>query len=304
MNEQTLVAVYDTVAHAEAAVLDLKSANVPAAAITQHAKADTMSGTTMSGTMTEAEQPKASFWSKMIGTAPAHETTVYDRSMESGSTVVTVKVPDEHVDRVTTLLEKHNPIDLDERAASYGATETTTTRTTTAPMGVQGTAPTTGMHGTTPATGMQGTATDGGSVQLSEETLSVGKRAVSGGTTRIRRYVVETPVEEQVSLHSEKVTMERRPVTGGREVGTTAFTDKTIEMTETSEEAVVAKTARVVEEVGLHKESSDRVETVKDTVRRDEVEIENVPGGQTATSRTTETAPVMPTTPGQSKAKI
>ena len=33
MTEQTLVAVYDTAAHADAAVLDLKAANVPAAAI-------------------------------------------------------------------------------------------------------------------------------------------------------------------------------------------------------------------------------------------------------------------------------
>src|ERR1700728_3552258 len=51
-------------------------------------------------------------------------------------------------------------------------------------------------------------------------------------------------------------------------------------MTETSEEAVVSKTARVPEEVSLRKEASDRVETVRDTVRRDEVEIEQVPGGQ------------------------
>ena len=93
--------------------------------------------------------------------------------------------------------------------------------------------------------------------------MSVGKRAVSGGTTRIRRYVVETPVQEQVTLHGEKVTMERRPVTDGRPVGDADFTDKTIEMTETSEEAVVSKTARVTEEVSLRKEASDRVETVQ-----------------------------------------
>jgi len=287
MNEQTLVAVYDTAAHADAAVLDLKSANVPAAAITQHAKNGAMSGTT-----TAAAEPNASFWSKMIGTAPEHETTVYDRSMESGSTVVTVKVPDEHVERVSAMLEKHNPINLDERAASYGAVETTTTRTTTAPAtGVQ-------------ATGVQAPATDGGTIQLAEETLSVGKRAVSGGTTRIRRYVVETPVEEQVTLHTETVSLERRPVTDGRTVGATDFTDKTIEMTETSEEAVVAKTARVTEEIGLRKEASDRVETVKDTVRRDEVEIEKVPGGQTTTSRTVEQVAAMPANPAQRATKI
>ena len=166
-------------------------------------------------------------------------------------------------------------------------TETTTARTTTAPaIGAQGTA---------------STATDGGTLQLAEESLSVGKRAVSGGTTRIRRYVVETPVEEKVTLHTEKVTIDRRPVASGRPVGDVDFTDKTIEMTETSEDAVVSKTARVTEEVSLRKEASDRVETVKDTVRRDEVEIEQVPG---ITTSTTGAAPLMPPSPTPRDAKV
>jgi uncharacterized protein (TIGR02271 family) len=111
---------------------------------------------------------------------------------------------------------------------------------------------------------------------LAEESLAVGKRAVSGGTTRVRRYVVETPVEEQVALQDEKVVVDRRPVTGGQPVAD--FTDKTIEMTETHEEPVISKTARVTEEVSLHKEVTDRVEKVRDTVRRDEIEVEQVPG--------------------------
>ena len=82
---------------------------------------------------------------------------------------------------------------------------------------------------------------DKDAIELAEETLSVGKRAVSGGTTRIRRYVVETPIEKQVTLHSEQVTLERRPVTDARPVSDADFTDKAIEMTETSEEAVVVQ---------------------------------------------------------------
>ena len=115
-------------------------------------------------------------------------------------------------------------------------------------------------------------------MQLAEETLAVGKRAVGGATTRVRRFVVETPVQEQVSLRNEAVTLERHPVTDSRPVGTADFTDKVLEMTEMSEQAVVSKTARVVEEVNLRKDVTDRVETVKDTLRRDEVEIEKVPG--------------------------
>jgi len=62
-------------------------------------------------------------------------------------------------------------------------------------------------------------------------------------------------------------------VTGTATVGADAFADKSIEMTQTSEEAVVGKTARVVEEVVLQKGSTERVETVRDTVRKEEVEV-------------------------------
>jgi uncharacterized protein (TIGR02271 family) len=263
MNTQTFVAVYDTPAQAEAAVRDLRSANVPAASITQHAKNDPMPGSLMSS----APAQEQGFWASLFGAEPDHDTTVYDRSIEGGSTVVTVKASADEYDRVGAILEEHNPIDLDERTAQFDPSETTAT------------APLIGSKDSASPTA------DGDTMQLAEESLSVGKRAVSGGATRIRKYVIETPVEEQVNLHSEKVTIERRPVAGVRPVGTGSFEEKTIEMTEMSEEAVVSKTARVTEEVRLRKEASDRVETVKDTVRREEAEIERAPGGKTETTR-------------------
>ncbi len=139
------------------------------------------------------------------------------------------------------------------------------------------------------------TAVDDGKLELAEERLAIGKRLVNRGGTRIRRFVVETPVEEQVRLRSEKVMIERHPVTDGRPASATDFTDKTIEMTESSEEAVVAKEAFVREEVSLRKEAVERVETVRDTVRREDIAVEQIPAGQ-ATTKTTAT-PVTPTVP-------
>ena len=130
-------------------------------------------------------------------------------------------------------------------------------------------------------------------MQLAEEELAVGKRAVNRGTTRVRRYVVETPVEEQVNLRSESVSVERRPVTDDRPVTDANFTDKVVEMTETDEEAVVAKTARVKEEVVIHKDTDERVETVRDTVRREEAEVTKDAG----TSTTTTASPMNPKKP-------
>ena len=66
-------------------------------------------------------------------------------------------------------------------------------------------------------------------------------------------------------------------MTGTREVNEDAFADKTVEVTETNEEAVVAKTARIAEEVVIHKDVQQDAETIRDTVRRDKVEVESVP---------------------------
>jgi uncharacterized protein (TIGR02271 family) len=111
-------------------------------------------------------------------------------------------------------------------------------------------------------------------IPLSEEQLDVGKRTVDRGTTRIRRYVVEKPVEQDVKLRGERVTVERRTLIGAEAApGAGAFEERVVEVRETAEEPVVAKTAHVVEEVVVGREATERTETVKDTVRREEVDV-------------------------------
>ncbi len=282
MAEEVIVAVYETAAHAQAAVSDLRAASVPESAISMQAGGGGMSAAT-TATPSAAPVREQGFWASLFGGEPDHDTAVYDRSVQGGSTVITVKVPDQQVARVTQILEAHHPIDIDERASSYGLTQTTT-KTTPLPGAAVAARPAT-----------VGAATaDGGTIQLAEERLTIGKRLVNRGGTRIRRFVVETPVEEQVTLHEEKVSIERRPVTDGRPVSNADFTDKVIGATATAEEAVVGKTARVVEEISLRKEAVERVETVRDTVRKEEVEIEQIPA-QTVTTGTT--VPVTPRTP-------
>ena len=109
-----------------------------------------------------------------------------------------------------------------------------------------------------------------------EESLRVGKRDSEQGRVRVRSYVVETPVEEEVSLREETVRLERSPVDRAVAGGSAAaFVDRTIEATETSEEAVVSKEARVTEEISLGKTVDTRTETIRDTVRHTEVEVED-----------------------------
>ena len=110
-------------------------------------------------------------------------------------------------------------------------------------------------------------------IPLGEEVLHVGKQMVNRGATRVRRYVVETPTERQVSLRHERVVVERRrPVTDAA-TGET-LTEKTVEVIETAEVPVVRKTTRVREEIVVRVEVTEQTETVRETLRRDEVDIE------------------------------
>jgi len=292
MSEETIVAMYDTAAHADAAIRDLKAADVPSNAISSHAQSST------SGTTTEpAREP--GFWASLFG-GESTDSAVYDRSVASGSTVVTVKVPEQHKIRVIEILERHNPIDFDDRAASYGTTQTTTTTTTAAApiLAPVAKAPLPKAAASQATAIPAATVTGDDTIMVMEERLVVGKRAVNTGGARVRSYVVETPVEEQVTLHSETLRVERRPVTDGRLVTDADFREQSVEMRSTSEEAVVGKEARVVEEIALRKEATDRVETVRDTVRSTKVEVEKEPAVQTTQTATKiVAAPPLPSAP-------
>jgi stress response protein YsnF/hemerythrin-like domain-containing protein len=110
-------------------------------------------------------------------------------------------------------------------------------------------------------------------IPLGEEILEVGKRTENRGTARIRRFVVETPVERQVTLQSEKVAVERRRPVSDKVTGE-ILTELTVEIVETEEVPTVEKRLRLREEIVVRTERTQRVETVRETVRRDEVEIE------------------------------
>jgi uncharacterized protein (TIGR02271 family) len=216
---------------------------------------------------------------------PEGDASLVREGFRRGGGVVHVEVPDGRFDEVANVLEASGAVDLDTREAEWrkegwtGSTTEVASGTTTATTGVS-----TGASGTTGA--LSGTATGDAAQRLGasgeeripiiEERLRVGKREVGHGRVRIRSYVVETPVQEQVTLHQERVDVERRPVDRPlTDADRALFQERVIEATETAEEAVVAKEARVVEEVALRKTAEERTETVRDTVRRTEVEVED-----------------------------
>jgi len=129
-------------------------------------------------------------------------------------------------------------------------------------------------------TGSQQRDTSTAAIPVVQEQLKVGKREVQRGGVRVFSRVVETPVNESIGLREEHVNVQRRTVDEPiSSADSTAFKEQSIEMRETAEEAVVEKSARVVEEVMINKEVSQREQQIHDTVRHTEVEVEQLGAG-------------------------
>lgn len=234
---------------------------------------------------------------------PEEDRYAYAEGIRRGGYMVAADTDEAHTHQVMDVLEQAGAVDLDAqeskwRQEGWQGYEPSTTATTGAPshttssglssagdlaaatnadpMPVTPGAQTAGTHVSGTATGTAaGTATGTGteeSIPLVEETLRVGKRLVTEGRVRIRSYVVETPVTETVHLREEHVQVERRPVDRPVTPGdANLFREREIEATETREEPVVAKDARVREELVMRRTAEERDETVSDTVRHTEV---------------------------------
>ena len=289
--KQTITAMFDTRTEAMTTVEELVSAGIPRSSITVNPETDV---TVTKGSTYDTTRDDKGFWASLGDLfMPDDDRASYAEAMHRGAIMVAVSVEQAHVETAESILEQHGTVDLDEREASWktegwsAKIPATTTASTLSASGASGrstaaapTADTALRAGTAKTAGTAGTAHSAAasgdeSISLYEEKLNIGKRQVSAGRVKIRSYVVETPVTEQVSLHSEAVQLDRRPVDRAVAVGDVAFQDRTIEATEMAEEAVVSKTARVTEEIGLRKVASDEVKTVSDKVRRTEVEVED-----------------------------
>ena len=114
-------------------------------------------------------------------------------------------------------------------------------------------------------------------IPVGEERLNVATRVVQGETTRVRRRVVEQPVEQEVLLRDEKVIVERRPRPAGAAANASVdvLTDTVVEMSDSSQVPTVWKSVHVGEEVVLRRQVTERTERVRETLRRDVVDVEH-----------------------------
>jgi uncharacterized protein (TIGR02271 family) len=112
----------------------------------------------------------------------------------------------------------------------------------------------------------------------SEERLNVGTRTEEVGRARLRKYVVTENVTETVPVSREEARVEREPVTDantGDALEGPAISEAEHEVTLTAERPVVEKEAVPVERVRLDKETVTDQEQVSETVRKEEIDVDD-----------------------------
>lgn len=282
-----LVAVYGARADAERARDRLIQFGIPSGDIRISAP-DMVAGGTLPPDSTTAETGAAGpmpdarregFWNRLFGRdLPETHRGWYETSLQQGRAVLSVFVRDEaQRPYIEDILDEFSPLAFEQESAAATAM------------------PQTGMAGTPPISPSAGgrleeTTLRPGDVAgertrleregeevipVVKEELAVGKRA-SERRYRIHTYVVETPVENEVTLRDERVIVEHRPVAGERTLGPGELPqERDYEVIERHEEPVVEKRVRNVEDVVVRKEADERTERVRDTVRETRVEVEN-----------------------------
>jgi uncharacterized protein (TIGR02271 family) len=283
----TITAMFDSRSDAEAAKARLESANVDADHVHIHDK--TSSGHREQGYSTHEDR---GVWDSIKNAfLPDEDRHTYEEGLRRGGVLLTADVDDDRVDEAVRVLEGAGSIDIDDRSSQwrssgwdYSAPATGAGVGTGAALGALGAnAPTTGVGSTEHV----GSSEREEVIPVVEEQLVVGKRDVNRGGVRVRSYVTETPVHEQIRLRNERVNVERRTVDLPLSAADgDAFRERSIDMTATGEEAVVGKNARVVEEVVVSKTAEEHVENIDDTVRKTDVEVDRDSDVDTSTGST------------------
>jgi uncharacterized protein (TIGR02271 family) len=268
MAYETLVAVYDTPARADAAVNALRAAGFAESDISVFDNARLRDGKPLFAPGAK----KPGLWQRLFGPdVHEHEASIYGETVQEGGALISVRLPPNEVAHARAVLDIHWPVDVHDRAVTTGVApaahvEAVQRKLETLPLAaVQQVAVSPKLAAAQPEV-----------LRLAEEQLEIGKQMIETGRTRVRRFVTERDVAHDVTLHHEHAEVLRKAISDPNYLGEIDWADGTLEVIETAEHAVVKKTARVVEEVSLRQFGSDHVETIRDKLRRHEVAFERI----------------------------
>jgi len=252
---QTVIGIFDNTTEAQQALQQLISAGIsqdridistPGTSGSTTSDYNTSSSTSGSYNNNDDDDSVGKFFRNLFGSDDDDNYRTYSEVGRRGSIITVHANSAQEAQSAARILDEYGAVDVDERATQYRSQATTDTATS-------------------------------GTIPIIEEELQVGKRVVETGGARIRSRIIERPVEESVRLRVEHVRVERNPVNRPATAADLAnFREGEIELREQAEVPVVGKEARVVEEVRLGKEVEERQETIHDTVRRTDVEVEDL----------------------------
>lgn len=259
---KTIVAVFDDTTSAQSAVQELQSSGIDKSRIR-------LTNNTDAAPTSESWTDKiyGLFESLLEHAGDRNHADDYAEAWRRGHYIVVADVEPTQVDKAVEILNKFGTVDFDKRVEQWKSTGYSGKYD-------QSAQPYTAEQRQRELSGYQTEQ----KIPVVQEELAVGKQVVRRGGVRVHSYVQEQPVEERLRLREERLKVERRAVNRQAEQSDLAFKEDSIDVTAEGEEAVVEKRARVVEEVVVGKETEQRDETITGTVRRKDVEVEQVPG--------------------------
>ncbi|MBE5254084.1 YsnF/AvaK domain-containing protein [Mixta mediterraneensis] len=269
MAHEKIVTLFDSVTQADAAKRNLMKAGFADRDISL------ISGERLQSEGKAIRHP--SIWQRLFGhTVDEDQADVYTKAMDTGGVVLTLQAEEEELAKAMTILHSHDSVDVPSRIkSSLTDTPQQNVGQTVNPTAGRDFAGETDDRSREPLrTSLTGDESEEEILRLAEEQIEVGKRLVSEGSTRVRRYTVTDEVSEDISLHEQHADIFRRSINEPALTGDVDWSEKTVEVAESHEQPVVNKTANVKEEVVVRTDGSDRTETINDSVRRQEVDID------------------------------
>lgn len=270
---QTVIGIFESENEAQQAVQNLVNQGFNREDVDIAGRSSTQSGSESSEDNDEGFGSSVSnFFSSLFGSDDERSSS-YSEVAKRGCTVTVHARSEAEAERAADVLDEYGAVDIDEKASQYRSSNSFDSGDTYNDIDRDQVSD----YSPDEVRDYSTNDTTDRSIPIIEENLEVGKREVESGGARLRSRIVEKPVEESVRLRSEHVNIERNPVNRqANEADFDAFQEGTIEMREHKEIPVVGKEAWVREEVSLNKEVEETEETIRDTVRTTEVDVENL----------------------------
>lgn len=193
---------------------------------------------------------------------PDEDASFYSEHVRRGGTLLTVQADSSMHDHIHSILERHDPVSVDDRMEEFRSSGWSAPDPSSASYVNQTSTPVTQTSAPTTRSNYTAERVQGGeqSIPVVEEQMVVGKREVQRGGVRLYTRVVERPVQEEVTVRDETIRIDRRKVDRPVDPSSLNETEKVLEIVEVDEEPVVGKTARVIEEVVVGKDVTQRTE--------------------------------------------